>query len=84
MTKFKYLGNIEKLIHQNQGEIIDAAEGCLLDDLMIATKRGYMLALETYLNPNASTYTIIFEPYTGNTGALWDILQDRQADAMTI
>lgn len=61
MIKFK-LGStdLEKWLHQNRAEVIEAEEGCLLDDLLVITKRGAAAILETYQNPNSSIYTVIF------------------------
>ena len=60
MNKYKYTGRLEKLIYQNKGEIIDCVEGCLLDNLLIETKRGYMALIETYVNCWTSCYTLYF------------------------
>ena len=60
MKKYKYTGRLEKLIYQNKGEIIDCVEGCLLDNLLIETKRGYMALIETYETCWTSYYTLYF------------------------
>lgn len=52
---------VNKLLHQTGGEIIDCIEGCLLDDLLIATRRGYLAIMETYQNANSSIYTMYFD-----------------------
>lgn len=52
---------VNKLLHQTGGEIIDVIEGCLLDDLLIATRRGYLAIMETYQNANSSIYTMYFD-----------------------
>lgn len=60
MKKYKYTGGLEKLLYQNRGEIIDCTEGCLIDNLLIETKRGYMALIETYVNCWTSNYTMYF------------------------
>ena len=60
MKKYKYTGRLEKLLYQNKGEIIDCVEGCLLDNLLIETKRGYMALIETYETCWTSYYTLYF------------------------
>lgn len=55
--------NLEKWIHQNAGEIDEIVEGCLLDNLLIACKRGYAALYEKYVNTNESTYEGYFQPY---------------------
>ena len=50
----------EKWLKQNDGEVIDILEGCLLDSLMVNTKRGVALLMETYVNSNSSNYTLYF------------------------
>lgn len=60
MKKYKYTGRLEKLLYQNRGEIIDCTEGCLLDNLLIETKRGYMALIETYETCWTSYYTLYF------------------------
>ena len=60
MKKYKYTGRLEKLLYQNKGEIIDCVEGCLLDNLLIETKRGYMALIETYKTCWTSYYTLYF------------------------
>lgn len=60
MKKYKYTGRLEKLLYQNRGEIIDCTEGCLLDNLLIETKHGYMALIETYVNCWTSCYILYF------------------------
>ena len=55
------LSFVDKLLHQNNGEVIDIVEGSLLDDLLIATKRGYIAMMETHQNSNSSVYTMYFD-----------------------
>lgn len=59
MTTFK-VRDIDKWIAQNDAFILDAAEGCLLDNMFIACRRGIAFVLETYVNPNMSEYTRYF------------------------
>lgn len=51
---------LPKWERQNNAEVIDCIEGCLLDDLLYKTKRGVALLLETYVNEWTSMYTIHF------------------------
>lgn len=60
MKQYRYLGRAEKLIHQNKGEIIDCIEGCLLDNLLIETKRGYIALLEKPVTCWTSEYLLTF------------------------
>lgn len=66
------LSFIDKLIHQNKGTIVDCKEGCLLDSLLIYTKRGCMAIIETYLNSNASCYTLYFSTNEDDVYKEWD------------
>lgn len=55
------LSFIDKLLHQNSGTVIDCIEGCLLDDLLIETRRGFLAIMETFQNANSSIYTMYFD-----------------------
>ena len=59
MTTF-VVHDIDKWIAQNDAFILDAVEGCLLDNMYIACRRGIAFVLETYLNANSSVYTCYF------------------------
>lgn len=59
MTTFK-IRDIDKWISQNDAFILDAVEGCLLDNMYIACRRGIAFVLETYVNANSSAYTCYF------------------------
>ena len=59
MTTFT-IRNIDKWIAQNDAFILDAVEGCLLDNMYIACRRGIAFVFETYLNANSSSYTCHF------------------------
>lgn len=59
MTTFR-IRNIDKWIAQNDAFILDAVEGCLLDNMYIACRRGIAFVLETYVNANSSAYTCYF------------------------
>ena len=52
--------DIDKWIAQNDAFILDAVEGCLLDNMYIACRRGIAFVLETYVNANSSVYTCYF------------------------
>lgn len=54
---------LEKWMFQNKaGFAGDYIEGCLLDNFVIATKRGYAAVYENYLNEWSSDYYIEFQP----------------------
>ena len=75
MKKYKYNGSIEKLMHQNRGEIIDIIEGCLIDNYLINTKRGYMAIIESFVNTCTSNHTIYFSTDPGEIDYIWDRYQ---------
>lgn len=52
--------DIDKWIAQNDAFILDAVEGCFLDNMYIACRRGIAFALETYATSNSSVYTCYF------------------------
>ena len=62
MTQFrlKDANALQMWIKQNRAEIIDAADGCLIDNLVYACKHGTAFFMESYLNPNASEHVITF------------------------
>lgn len=60
MKKYRFSGNIDKLLYQNDGEIIDCIEGCLIDNYLISTKRGYIALIEAFVNSWTSDYTLYF------------------------
>lgn len=64
MTCFRMrAGNLAKWMHQNGAEYTgDYLEGCLLDNFIVSTRRGYAAIYEKYVNPNLSEYYIEFEP----------------------
>ena len=72
MKKYKYYGQLEKLIKQNKGEILDIIEGSLIDNFLITTKRGYIALIETYMNCWSSYYTLNFCKNPNEIYALWD------------
>ena len=55
--------DFEKWEKQNNAQIIDCYEGCLLDGLVYDCKRGTAFFFEHYLNPNSSGYMFMFFPY---------------------
>jgi hypothetical protein len=66
MTEFdinpKYL---EMWLHQNRAEYTgDCVEGVLLDNFVLATKRGFAAVYEKYCNEWTSCYHVVFEPGT--------------------
>ena len=55
---------IDKWIHQNGAIVEDFLEGCLLDNMLLQTRRGVAFVKETALNVWSSTYTLYFAAYT--------------------
>lgn len=55
--------DLDAWTRQNDGEYIDCLEGVLTDNFLIACRRGYAVAKETYVNEWSSTHTIYFQPY---------------------
>lgn len=53
-------------IHQNAGEIIDVREGVLLDNYLIACKKGLAIFQEEYVTEWSSRYFIRFERGAGD------------------
>lgn len=64
LTKFRISPkNLEKWMHQNEAEYTGAfVEGCLLDNFVLACKRGFAAVYEHYLNCWSSDYLIEFQP----------------------
>lgn len=61
--------NFPKWFHQNKAEYTgDYEEGCLLDNFIVETKRGYAVFYEHYLNANSSDYLVEFQPYNESQG----------------
>lgn len=66
---------LDTWIKQNNGEYIDCIEGCLLDNYVIACKRGTAFIYERYLNSNSSGYECYFVPNNAPNDVLnefWD------------
>ena len=55
--------NWEQWTKQNNAEIMDFSEGCLLDNVVYYCKRGIMFFFEKYLNSCSSGYEMIFFPH---------------------
>ena len=56
--------DFEKWLNQNHGEYTGCfVDGCLQDNFVIATKRGYAFFYEHVRNSWASDYTVYFIPY---------------------
>ena len=64
MTQFHIRGSdLEKWMHQNKAEYTgNFVEGCLLDNFVVATKRGFAALYEHPLNEWSSDYIVEFEP----------------------
>ena len=57
--------DIEKWLHQNKAEYTgDYVEGCLLDNFVVMTKRGFAAVYEKYATPNSSVYRTEWESGT--------------------
>ena len=55
--------DLEKWLHQNRAQYTgDFLEGCLLDNFVVMTRRGYAAIYEKYLNANSSCYRVEWEP----------------------
>lgn len=72
MTEARLNIPLEKFLHQNAGEVIDIIEGCLIDNLLIATRRGYMALLETYVNCWTSEHTMYFSTDYNEICDVWE------------
>lgn len=54
---------LDKWMHQNEAIYTgDYIEGCLLDNFIVSTRRGYAAIYERYISPNKSGYYVEFEP----------------------
>lgn len=60
---------LNKWMHQNKAERIDFVDGCLLDNLLVSTPRGYAAIYEHFVNAWESNYIVEFQ-----TGAATDII----------
>lgn len=61
---------LEKWMHQNKAVYTGGfVEGCLLDNFVVATKRGFAAIYERHLNEWSSDYIVEFEP--GAAQAVW-------------
>ena len=78
---------LDKWLHQNKAHYTGAGcEGCLLENFIVETKRGYAAIYEHYLNPNSSDYRIEFVDFkngwkNGECDALWARWYDFEAQA---
>lgn len=73
MTTFVLKMPLAKWMHQNKAEYTgDFVEGCLLDNFVVETRRGFAAIYEQYATPNSSVYRVEFEPGTAqNVFARW-------------
>lgn len=62
MTKM-YLNprHLEMWLYQNDASTMECLDGCLLDNLLIETKRGYAAVYEHPINSCSSDYYIEFQ-----------------------
>lgn len=76
MTRYrierKPLDMVGKLEHQNKAFLLDIREGCLLDNLLYETKRGFYILKETYQNEWTSVYTLLFSTDEGEIYKEWE------------
>jgi len=73
MTAFVLRMDLQKWLHQNgvtENGYLEFVEGCLLDNMIVQTKRGYAAIYESYQNSNSSVYRIEFQP--GDAPDVWD------------
>lgn len=61
---------LEAWTNQNGGITADVLEGCLIDSVLISTRRGWAIALEHYVTSWTSDYYMIFQP-----GAAPDVIE---------
>ena len=61
MTEMR-IKELDKWIHQNNGEVIDIAEGSLIDNIIIDCKRGTCFIFEEYKTEWTSAYHAFFFP----------------------
>ena len=72
--KALHVGSCElnKWLHQNKADYTGLfVDGCLLDNFVVVTKRGFAAIYEEYLNPNSSGYYIEFQ-----TGTAQDVFRN--------
>ena len=64
VTRFRLdPAGLEKWLHQNGAEYAgDYVPGCLLDNFVVVTRRGFAAIYENYLNEWSSDYYIEFQP----------------------
>ena len=70
MTRF-YISplNINTWLKQNKAETLEFREGCLQDNFIVGTKRGYAAIYEHYVNPWVSDLIVEFE--AGDAPNVW-------------
>lgn len=55
-----YIEHIGKLLHQNDAQLIDTFEGCLIDNYLYQARRGVFALFESYVNTWSSRYIFKF------------------------
>ena len=55
-----YIEHIGKLLHQNDAQLIDTFEGCLIDNYLYQARRGVFALFESYVNTWNSRYIFKF------------------------
>lgn len=78
MRKFKITGDfLEKWLYQNSAFIEECADGCLLDNLLVTTKRGQAAIIETPVNCWTSCYTVYFSTNEAASDLFYKITEGR-------
>lgn len=64
MKKFRLNNEVrnvlEKWMHQNDAEMVESEEGCLLDNYLMYCKRGIAVIVEKYVNCWTSCHEVHF------------------------
>lgn len=71
MTQFRIGNNeLERWMHQNKAQYTGSfVEGCLLDNFVVVTRRGFAAFYEHYINEWSSDYAVEFE--AGPAQTVW-------------
>lgn len=72
---------VEKIIKQNDAEIVDFFEGCLLDNSLYQAKRGMFALYEQYATSNSSKLLFKFARTKEEINDLWNEFIDRRKAA---
>lgn len=88
VTEFT-LHDFGKWAAQNGAECIDYVQGCLIDNFVMACKRGTAFIFEEYANTWTSKYRVYFIPYKEQENnpeydALWKRFEELREQAETL